>query len=72
MSKPGLGSCQQLRALGKVSVESTARDAKWEQGFLVGGVGKEANQEARRPLFFLCLAPRYSSLVLQLRHRFLF
>lgn len=56
VSKPGLWSCQQLRALGQVSVESTARDAKWEQGFFVGGMGKEANQETRRPLFFLCLA----------------
>lgn len=56
VSKPGLWSCQQLRAFGKVSVESTARDAKWEQGFSVGGMGKEVNQGTRRPLFFLCLA----------------
>lgn len=68
VSKPGLWSCQQHRTLGKVSVEPTARDAKRGQGFFVGGMGKEANPQTRRPLFFLRLAHCYSSFGLQLRH----
>lgn len=45
------------RALGKVSVESTAKDAKWEQGSFICW-WSSGNKKIS---FFLCLAHHYSS-----------